>query len=362
MSYTKLSITLLLIILFVSCRNNNTFNPENSPVTTSNILNSTILNNLVKKIIDGDYGEIHSLLIYKDNTLVIEKYFRGYNENDLHVCYSVTKSVTSALIGIAIDKGYLNGVTKKILSFFPQYTSIQNPSEWKNSINLHQVLSMSAGFQWDEFTLPYTNPDNDVRKLISSSDWIKYILDLPVTNQPGTIFTYNSGCTTLLGEMIYESTGLKTDQFCETNIFEPLKIFNWEWEKGPNDIINTFGGLKLKPVDMLKFGRLYLQKGKWNGKQLISESWINNSTAAKININNYYEYAYQWWRYRDASSTARILQINDVYYADGWGGQFIWVVPHLNMVVVTTGGNFNNGNEPLYFFRDYILPAAYNTN
>ena len=115
MSYTKLSITLLLIILFVSCRNNNTFNPENSPVTTSNILNSTILNNLVKKIIDGDYGEIHSLLIYKDNTLVIEKYFRGYNENDLHVCYSVTKSVTSALIGIAIDKGYLNGVTKKVL-------------------------------------------------------------------------------------------------------------------------------------------------------------------------------------------------------------------------------------------------------
>jgi len=353
-------ILLLLIALFISCNDDNPVNPDDLPVSTGNFLDSVITNNLITKIIDGDYGDIHSLLIYKDETLVVEKYFRGYKRNDLHVCYSVTKSVTSALIGIAIDKGYLSGVNGKILGFFPEYTNIQNQSEWKNIISLHHVLSMSAGFEWDEFTFPYTDSRNDIRDFIDSPDWIKYILDLPVIYRPGTVFTYNSGCSTLLGGVINKATSVKADQFCKTNIFDPLGIVNWQWERGPNGVINTFGGLEMKPVDMLKFGRLYLQKGIWNGEQIISESWVNNSTAAKIDINNYYEYAYQWWRYKNASTTAQVLHVNDVFYADGWGGQFIWVVPHLNMVVVTTGGNFDNGNEPLYFFRDYILPAAYN--
>jgi len=353
---------LLLIILFISCKDDNPVKPDDTLVSTGNILDSVITNNLITKIIDGDYGEIHSLLIYKDETLVVEKYFRGYERNDLHVCYSVTKSVTSALIGIAIDKGYLDGVSGKILNFFPEYTNIRNDGTWKHRITLQHVLSMSAGFEWDEFTYPYTDSRNDIRDFINSPDWIKYILDLPVIYQPGTIFTYNSGCSTLLGGVINKATGVKADLFCKTNIFDPLGIANWEWERGPNGVINTFGGLELRPLDMLKFGRLYLQKGKWNDVQIISESWVSNSTAAKIDINNYYEYAYQWWRYKDASSTAQVLYVNDVFYADGWGGQFIWVVPHLNMVVVSTGGNFDNGNEPLYFFRDYVLPAAYNVN
>ena len=351
---------LFLTALLLFCVGCDSVNPDDKPVSIGNILNSTITNDLIAKITDGDYGEIHSLLIYKDETLVVEKYFRGYDREDLHVCYSVTKSVTSALIGIAIDKGYLNRVDGKILDFFPGYTNIHNGSDRKNNITLHDVLSMSAGFRWDEFTLPYTDPNNYVRLLIDSQDWIKYVLDLEVIYEPGTIFTYNSGCSTLLGGVIYNVTNVKADLFCSSNIFDSLGITGWEWEYGPGGVVNTFGGLKLRPVDMLKFGRLFLQKGKLNGEQIISESWVNNSTAAKIDINNYYEYAYQWWRYKDASTTAQVLHVNDVFYADGWGGQFIWVVPHLNMVVVTTGGNFDNGNEPLYFFRDYVLPAAYN--
>ncbi len=355
----NLSILFLLIIVFISCSEENPVVSDSTPVSTGNILDSTIINNLITKITAGDYGLIHSLLIYKDDTLVVEEYFRGYNRESLHVCYSVTKSVTSALIGIAIDKDHISGTNLKILNFFPEYSNLQNPSEWKNNITLNHVLSMSAGFQWDELTTPYSDPDNDVRKLINSSDWIKYVLDLPVIYQPGTIFTYNSGCSTLLGGVIDKSTGIKADQFCKTNIFDPLEILNWRWEVGPNGVIDTFGGLRLRSIDMLKFGRLFLQKGRWNGVPLISESWVNTSTAAKININSYSEYAYQWWRYRDASSTAQVLRINDVYYALGWGGQLIWVVPHLDMVVVSTGGNYNSGNEPLDFFRDYILPAAY---
>jgi CubicO group peptidase (beta-lactamase class C family) len=354
-----LYVPLLLITLLFSCKDDNPVIPDNTPVSTGDIFDSVIINNLITRIDNGDYGEIHSLLIYKDDSLVVERYFWGYGRENLHVCYSVTKSVTSALIGIAIDKGNLNGVNGKILSFFPEYTNIRAKSEWKSSITLDHVLSMSAGFNWDEFTFPYTDPRNDITDFINSSDWIKYILDLPVIYEPGTVFTYNSGCSTLLGEVIYKTTNVKADQFCETNIFDPLGIVNWQWERGPDNVINTFGGLRLRPVDMLKFGRLYLKKGKWNGEQLISESWVDNSTATKININGNNEYAYQWWRYTNAGSTGRVLQVNDVFYALGWGGQLVWVVPHLNMVAVTTGANYDNSTVPLNFFRDYILPAAY---
>ena len=146
----NLSILFLLIIVFISCSEENPVVSDSTPVSTGNILDSTIINNLIAKITAGDYGLIHSLLIYKDDTLVVEEYFRGYNRESLHVCYSVTKSVTSALIGIAIDKDHISGTNLKILNFFPEYNNLQNPSEWKNNITLNHVLSMSAGFQWDE--------------------------------------------------------------------------------------------------------------------------------------------------------------------------------------------------------------------
>jgi CubicO group peptidase (beta-lactamase class C family) len=349
-----------LAFLVQFCNKDNPVDPTGIVINTGDILNNVIISELLDKINVGDYGEIHSLLIFKDDTLIVEEYFRGYNRDDLHVCYSVTKSFASALIGIAISQGIINNTNGKLIDFFPEYSNMNNPSEWKNEITLHHILSMSAGFDWDEFTLPYTNPENDVRRLINSSDWIKFVLDLPVVTEPGTDFTYNSGCSTLLGGILLNKTGMNAKTFGQLNLLNPLRIEHWFWEQGPNNITNTFGGLQLRPVDMIKFGRLYLQRGSWNDEQVIHESWIDFSTSTKININNYYEYAFQWWRYSDASTTGQVLQTNDVFYADGWGGQFIWVVPHLNMVVVSTGGNFDDGNQPLYFFRDYVLPAAYN--
>jgi len=362
MKYLKLAILLLFVIQFISCKDENPVSPGSTPIITGSILDSVIINELITKIEDGDYGDIHSLLIYKDDTFVVEKYFGDYNRDRLHDCYSVTKSFTSALIGIALDQGLISDTGPKLLSYFPEYNDIQNPGEWKNNITLHHVLSMSAGFEWDEWSLPYTDPDNDVRRLLNSNDWIKFVLDLPVITEPGTDFTYNSGCSTLLGGIILKVTGYNARTFGFDNLLSKIDIESYDWYQGPNNITDTFGGLILRPIDMLKFGRLYLQKGKWNDEQVISESWVNNSTAAKIDINDYYEYAYQWWRYKDASTTGQALQVNDVFYADGWGGQLIWVVPHLNMVAVSTGGNFESGNEPLYFFRDYILPAAYNAD
>ncbi|MFC2103248.1 serine hydrolase domain-containing protein [Bacteroidota bacterium] len=348
-----------LAFLVQFCNKDNPVDPPGTEINTGDILNNVIINELLDKINAGDYGEIHSLLIFKDDTLIVEKYFRGYNRNDLHVCYSVTKSFASALIGIAISQGFINNTNGKLLDFFPEYSNLSNPSEWKNEITLHHLLSMSAGFDWDEFTLPYTNPDNDVRRLISSNDWIKFVLDLPVVTEPGTDFTYNSGCSTLLSGILLNKTGMNAKTFGQINLLNPLGIEHWFWEQGPNNITNTFGGLQLRPVDMIKFGKLYLQRGNWNDEQVIHESWIDYSTSTKIGINHNYEYAFQWWRYSDASTTGQVLQTNDVFYADGWGGQFIWVVPHLNMVVVSTGGNFDDGNQPLYFFRDYVIPAAY---
>jgi CubicO group peptidase (beta-lactamase class C family) len=218
---------------------------------------------------------------------------------------------------------------------------------------------MSAGLQWDEWTYSYNDSRNDVNGLINSPDWMKYMLDLPVIYVPGSIFTYNSGCTMLLSGIIKNSTGISAKDFAVQNLFTPLGIVNYIWSSGPNDITNTGWGLQLKPRDMLKLGLLFLQKGNWNGEQLLSENWINYSTNTKISISNTFEYACQWWRIKNSSSFGNVLLVNDVFFADGWGGQFILVVPHLDMVAVSTGGNFETGNEALYFFRDYILPAAY---
>ncbi len=344
----------LFLFFFVSCAKNPT-----EPVVESRILDQSRITELLTRIRAQEYGDIHSLLIYKDDSLIVEEYFGVSHRDELHVCYSVTKSVTSALIGIAVDKGWIPDLDAPLLNSF-LYDSLQNQSAWKSSIRLRDVLSMSAGFQWDEWSYPYTDSRNDVSKLSASPDWMKYMLDLPVIHQPGTRFTYNSGCTMLLSGVLQNATEYSAANYAAQNLFSPLGIDSVIWSSGPNGISNTGWGLRLRAADMLKLGRLFLQRGIWNGQRIVSESWVDSSTSFKISIDGVFDYGYQWWRFAPTSLTAAVLRTNDVFFANGWGGQFIIVVPHLNMVVVSTGGNFLSGNEALAFFRLHILPAAYN--
>lgn len=336
---------------------------DNLPLDSSSSLDEEILAKLVCQIRLGVFGKIHSLIIIYNDNIVLEEYFRGWTRHMRHPCFSFTKSVTSALIGLAIDQGHIDGVDENLLRFFPEYNDIANLDERKESITLEHVLTMSPGFTWDEIFTPYIdssgepNPDNGAVAMYQSSDWVKHMLDLPMSEDPGTKFVYNSGATVLLSGILKNTTGQSAEDFAEENLFGAVGITDWEWSTGPNDISDTGAGLKLHPVDMAMFGYLYLNNGLFNGEQVVPADWVGESSTKHIAFKDSIsgkdlaDYGYQWWRFTD-ESVEGYVEINDIFYASGYGGQFVFVIPHLNMVVVSTAANFE------YFRMTGLMPAS----
>ncbi len=348
----------LLLLFLTACSNKapvgNTGLQTSSPETQN--LDPDKLSELDSRVAAGDYGAINSIIIIRNESVVMEKYYRGLGREDLHYVYSVTKSVTSALIGIALNNGEINRLDETLLSFFPEYSNIENMDERKTEITLENILTMSAGFIWDEWTQPYGHPQNGASLLFSSADWMKHMLDLPIIEAPGTRFRYNSGCTMLLSGILANSTERTAENFATEHLFESLGM-KWRWETGPGNITNTGWGLFLRPIDMVQFGLLYLNNGRLNNEQIVPEEWVQTSTQTHINTRNY-NYGYQWWRFKDNSSIVSGLAVNDVYFAWGYRGQFIFVIPHLNMVAISTADNVENSTRTFGFLRDYIFGAV----
>jgi CubicO group peptidase (beta-lactamase class C family) len=330
--------------------------PLTKATPESQNLSKTILDAAIIKIEKGDYGKIHSLLIIRNHYLILENYFSGYERDDIHPVYSVTKSVTSALVGIAIKQGKINSVNTKILEFFPEYENIANLDSGKRKISLENVLTMTAGFQWDELSTSYFNPLNDARKMAASKDSVKYVLDLPMRNHPERV-VYNSGCSMLLSGVLNNTTGQSAEEFAIDHLFNPLGIKEWHWSIVKNGTINTAWGLRLRPIDMARFGILFSNDGLWLNNKIIPKAWRKVSTQKHAQFGRY-GYGYQWWRFLDHNSIVSNLAINDVYFAWGFGGQHIFVIPHLNMVVVSTGENFTKRRLFFDLLRDHIFPAV----
>jgi CubicO group peptidase (beta-lactamase class C family) len=321
-------------------------------------LDETILAELVNKIKEGDYGNIHSLIIIHNDSLALEEYFMEWNRHMLHVCASVTKSFTSALIGIAIEQGYIDGIGEKLLNYFSEYDDIENRDGRKESITLEHLLSMTPGFEWDEISVPYTdsegnpNPENDVIKMTENDDWIKYMLDLPMGTNPGRKWNYNSGASHLLSGILQKETNQSLEKFAKDNLFSALGITNWEWYSDPNGTTIGGWGLFLHPVDMAMFGYLYLNKGSLYGNQIVPENWVNESTRRHTTM-----YGYQWWILPDV--TAEYPEADGIFYALGYRGQHIVVVPQVNMVIVSTSDNVPDQSGVVFnMLFDYILPAV----
>jgi CubicO group peptidase (beta-lactamase class C family) len=331
-------------------------------------LDAKKLDQAVAGIRDGTYQNVHSLLVVKDGKLVFEEYFRGHTwsysgdqfRGDLvdfdrdtpHNLASVTKSFTSALVGIALDQGLIGGVEDKVFAYFPEYAHLQE--DRKDRITLEHLLTMRSGLEWNEMELPYDNTRNDLVQLFRVPDPIEYILSKPLVAEPGTAWYYNGGGTNLLGEAIRTATGQRMDAFAEQYLFAPLGITNYEWDHINADMIHASGNLQLRPRDMTKFGVLYLNDGMWNGQQIVSQEWVEASTQRRASPSWGGGYGYQWWlRTYDSGSNAV-----DAFYAAGWGGQQISVFPDLDMVVVFTGGNYV-GDAPVdEIITRFILPAV----
>jgi CubicO group peptidase (beta-lactamase class C family) len=319
------------------------------------------------RILDSTYQNIHSVLIVKDQKLVYEKYFQGYkydyraeglkgeliqfDKETTHNTASATKSVTGLLVGLAIDKGFIEDSNSKIFSFFPAYSKLNDSV--KERITVANLLTMRSGLKWNEQDVFYTEAENDIVQLFITSDPIEFILSKPTIHEPGTNWYYNGGGTNLLGEIIHQSSQLKLDEFGEMYLFEPLGIDGYEWGSIKPDLIYASGDMKLKPRDMAKLGQLVLDEGKWNGNQVVSSKWIREMTEHSVVFSQTSGYAYHWWVQTYKSGSENIISI----YADGWGGQRIMVFPTINMVVVFTGGNYFEQPPLDEIVSKYILPS-----
>ena len=360
------SLTLYLLISINSCQSNNVeptgIKEDDSNWNTSlpeeQHLNSSILQKLEGEVRLGKFGKIKSLLIARNDYLVFEKYFNGADRNQLHIMYSITKSITSVITGIALNVKKNFSVNERIKKYFPAYSA--GFDSIKGNITIKELLNMSAGFQWNELSIPYSNPDNDFNKLFSSNDEINYILNKPVANTPGTKFTYNTGLPILQSVILQMNIDMTVPDFTNKYLFIPLGISSWEWDSFRDNITNTGNGLSLRPIDMALIGQLFLNKGYWNKKQIIMQDWVDESSKKEISVNADYDYGYYWWKFSNQNQIVGSLPVNDLYFAWGYSDQFLFIIPVYNMVLVITADNQENNYPVFNILKDYVFKALEN--
>ena len=311
---------------------------------------------MMNEILADDLPNIHSVLLIKNGKLVLEEYFNGYSREIKPIIASVTKSITSILIGIALDKQMIGSIDQRVYEFFPEYKG----TRWidrQYDITVEQVLTMAAGVDWDEITFLHPDPRNPNTLMYRSDHPIGYVLDKKQIDQPGSRWRYSSGLTLLLGGILKNATGQYADRFAEQYLFNPMGITDWLWLKHPDGTIYCNGDLFLKPRDMAKIGYLMLNQGQWKNKQIVSRKWVKASTQKHIETFKGYGYGYQW---RVGKSVMCDREI-EAFWASGTGGQKIYVFPKLDLVVVFTSKIFGNNsghdrNEAM--LADFIIPAV----
>lgn len=282
---------------------------------------------------------LHSLLIVRNGYLVSETYFQTFEAGQTHELYSCTKSFIATLVGIAIDQGYISRIDQKVLDFFPG-KAFENLDARKKNMTLDNLLTMTSGLDWVE-------SDSAYRELYFSNDWVKDVLDMPMREAPGSRFNYCSGCSHLLSAIVQGQTGLNTRDFADKNLFQPLGIRNYTWDSDRTGIPIGGWGLKLTSRDMAKLGFLYLHQGAWDGKQLVSAQWIETATQKHVETDDgQLGYGYQWWIYPSL----------EAYTALGRYGQMIFVIPSLNLVIVTTA-DLESHDEIFQLIEQRIVPS-----
>lgn len=316
------------------------------------------LGEIAGRIRDGELcPRLHALLIVRNGHLVTEEYFNNWQAERLHTLQSVSKSFTSALVGIAISRGEFKGVDERVLDFFPDVKEIANMDERKASMRLEDILTMRTGTDYHESGAD--SPHEQLNKL--TKGWDRFYLDRPMLAPPGTEFRYDSGGVILLSAMLKNRTGMHAAEYAERFLFRPLGIEQKLWRGNTEGHTHTGGGLYLTARDTAKLGLLYLNGGRWGREQVVPEQWILDSLRMHVDLTVRGQppsgYGYLWWVLApDPRGNGRQY----VYAARGRFGQFIFVVPELDMVVVVLAftPRGTESNKPIEILYDHILPAV----
>ncbi|WP_193181286.1 serine hydrolase domain-containing protein [Nisaea sediminum] len=307
----------------------------------------------------GMHGNIHAVLIERNGALVYERYYEGPDENwgdplgvrksgpaELHDLRSVTKSVTSLLLGIALGEDFERDLGMPLPELFPEYRQIMVPEA--ANVTLEDVLTMRSGLQWNEMHVPYTSPENDEVRMIRSADPIALVLARPVVEKPGTRWDYNGGNTQILSKLIESRTGQRIDRFAESTLFAALGIGNYEWRRGfwgPEFAPSAASGLRLGPRDLAKIGSLVLNDGKWNGTQVVPEAWMHASLERRVAAVPWLAgtgigYGFMWYTGPLDPATGP-----DIAMAIGYGQQRLFVVPELGLSVTVLAALYRDNRH-----------------
>ncbi len=354
-SLTKLALVLFSLMTSVGLRGQSI-----DVVTTQSSDRQSEYSALERSIQNGDWGNIHAVAISRHGSVLHEGYYAGSDErlgsnigtvtfgpDSRHDIRSISKTITAILVGIAIERGEIKSETMFVSELLPSYSELLVGE--KSTITLHHVLTMTAGLQWDEESLPYSDPKNDERQLSRSADPVRYVLERDLVSVPGANLNYSGGLTHILAAIVTEATGKPLDEYANEVLFEPLGIENWEWMNSGSAVPSAFSGLRMTARDLLKIGDLFLNLGRHNERQIVPESWIVAATKPHI----YYDdseapkyvksngYGYQIW--------TNDFVFNEKSYfvatAIGNGGQRIILYPDLGLAIVVLAGFYNDSSN-----------------
>ncbi|MGG4550696.1 serine hydrolase domain-containing protein [Paenibacillus humicus] len=282
--------------------------------------------------------KIHSCLISRDSNFIFEYFKNKKQQSNMHKINSCTKSIASSLIGIAYDKGFIPSLSTPIVEYFPILVKDSDPR--KSTITIDHLLTMSAGFNWPEMGEWGGWP-----QMIHSSNWVNYVLERPLAHAPGEHMNYNSGCSHLLMAILQKTTGTNAQEFANDHLFSKLKFSDYIWHKDPQGINIGGFGIHLTIQDMHKVGQLFLNNGRWDGKQLIRGDWVELTTQPVfLTYKHFGHYCRHWW----SSAT---FEDERFYFAMGMGGQYICVIPSREMVITITCDTKGDTLIPLHIIE-----------
>jgi CubicO group peptidase (beta-lactamase class C family) len=315
---------------------------------------------------DGRVSGLHALLVSQGGKLVFEHYGQGGDETEgrgwlgtvafapdvPHDLRSVSKSVVGLAYGIALAAGQVPPPEAKLYAQFPDYADLAR-EPGRDRLTIHHVLSMTLGFEWDELTIPYGDPRNAENAMEAAPDRYRFILERPIVGEPGLKWTYCGGATALLGRLIAKGTGEDLLAYCHRVLFEPLDFGPAAWAKGGDGEYRAASGLRLLPRDMLKVGQLVLAGGKWNGRQIVPPDWVQRVTTPVVAINGRRSYGYHWYMGEFMAGTPP--QPYHWLGGIGWGGQRLFVIPTLDLVIAMNCGNYRKSGQEQTRIIDAVL-------
>src|SRR5688572_6387772 len=352
-------------------------------------LNAKVLDSLGSEIASGRYGYVDRMLVIRRGRVAFDKSYAHdydriyadssraigalnahdetgpynyynpwwhpyYRREGLHTLQSVTKTITSVIIGTAVTRNQFPSLDTPVLSFY-DVAKVANVDDRKRRMTIRHLLTMTAGFDWNE-NLPYADPNNAAVAMEASTDWIRFTIDRRMSEDPGSRWNYNSGATQLLADIFRKATKTDIEEYAAKHLFAPLGIERWFWKRTPAGLVDTEGGLYLEARDLAKIWYLFVKNGTWDGKQVVSPDWVRSSVApakAVASAPNAPRYGYKWWLYRNPRDSTRFI-----WAGSGFGGQVPLAIPEDDMVLVFNGWNILPGRPALRLGQ--VLPRLIN--